>query len=497
MVETRQQSSQTSTWQLVSERLQSEILKLDDKLETKLVEFKVQLMVDFKKLLDDSIEKVLDSVSTTTASQGALGTGPGSSNQAGTSPQGGNPNNTTLEVTILGAEPPKEQHGDQIYTKNLAYKLMCPRFDGTDFKGWLCKVEQYFEAERTPENAKVRTVMLHLEGKALQWHHFATKNNSKMNQLSWSQYLSRMNERFAPRGFEYPFSELVGLRQTDSMERYYEDFIDLLNQVNLPDDYVLSLFKSYLRVEISQYVQLLHPASLSDAFQMAKHLENMFFPGSRRSYLNFSRTVPSAISIPPRPAIVGFKGSVSGVNSSVPSMASRNTTPKVLSPVHPKGPGNSMSRGAGKALSATEIEERCRKGLCFLCAAKYTSGHKCQKSQLYQIMVEGIEEEGDQEEFLDCEDHGDLATIEGLVSDSHVLSLQAMWGAAQWETMKLQIKVDNVDCIALLDTGCTHNFISLAMVKKLGLLINKRKQLRVAVADGNSMGTLGECLKVE
>ncbi|GMI89935.1 hypothetical protein HRI_002662800 [Hibiscus trionum] len=498
MVETRQQTSQAATWQSESEHLQTEISKLDEKLETRLAEFKVQLMVDFKKLLDDSLGRVISTANTASTTPGTLGTGLTPSNPENIDLSGAAVNNAGPEVTILDTEAPKEQHDDQGYTGNLAYKLLCPRFDGSEFKGWLCIVEQYFEAERIPENAKVRLVMLHLEGKALQWHHFATKNNSELNLLLWNQYLTRMKERFAPRGFEDPFSDLVGLWQTDSVEKYYEDFIDLLNQVNLPDDYVLSLFKAHLRLEISQYVQLLHTTSLSEAFQIAKHLESMFFPGSKRPYSNFSRTtVPSAISIPPRPALVGFKGSVSGINSSAPSIASRNTTPKVMSPIHPKGLSNNNTRGTGKALSAAEVDERRRKGLCFWCAAKYSPGHKCQKSQMYQILVEGIEEEGDQEEFLDCEDHGDLNNIEGPGSEPPVLSLQAMWGTDQWETMKLRIRVGHMDCIALLDSGSTHNFISLAVVKKLGLLVDRRKHLKVTVTDGNSMGTVGECLNVK
>lgn len=34
------------------------------------------------------------------------------------------------------------------------------------------------------------------------------------------------------------------------------------------------------------------------------------------------------------------------------------------------------------------MEDRKRKGLCFLCGLKYTPRHKCIKSQLYQFMVE-------------------------------------------------------------------------------------------------------------
>ena len=30
-------------------------------------------------------------------------------------------------------------------------KLECPRFDGTNFSGWLLKMEQFFEADQTKE----------------------------------------------------------------------------------------------------------------------------------------------------------------------------------------------------------------------------------------------------------------------------------------------------------------------------------------------------------
>ena len=47
-------------------------------------------------------------------------------------------------------------------------KLECPRFDGEDFRGWLLKIQQFFEADQTRESEKLRHVMMNLEGKALQ-----------------------------------------------------------------------------------------------------------------------------------------------------------------------------------------------------------------------------------------------------------------------------------------------------------------------------------------
>ena len=49
-------------------------------------------------------------------------------------------------------------------------KLECPRFDGSDFFGWKLKVKQSFKAIDLVEEEKVAIVMIHLDGKALQWH---------------------------------------------------------------------------------------------------------------------------------------------------------------------------------------------------------------------------------------------------------------------------------------------------------------------------------------
>ncbi|OMP06167.1 hypothetical protein COLO4_08297 [Corchorus olitorius] len=54
------------------------------------------------------------------------------------------------------------------YTKHS--KIECPKFDASDFVGWHHHILQFFEADSTPENTRIRIVMMHLEGQALQWH---------------------------------------------------------------------------------------------------------------------------------------------------------------------------------------------------------------------------------------------------------------------------------------------------------------------------------------
>ncbi|KAL4303652.1 hypothetical protein GQ457_10G007350 [Hibiscus cannabinus] len=481
---TTEEPAQDPQWQQEVARFQDEIsivkldiANLDSKMENRMGEMRTAILSELQKLIGIALGKMVQMEeivvppstaipiqevlgtgvppSTTTQTQGlarisiptqgVLGSHPNA--QATSSHQNMRATTVIIEDDI---QPTSREVQSQFQASNFAYKLLCPKFDGTDFRGWLSKLEQYFEAEAVPEVAKIKLVMLHLEGKALQWHQFATKNHGDLNQLRWNQYLGLLRDRFAPGGFDDPFADLVALRQTDTVEQFYEEFFILLNQVQIPDDYALSIFKNHLRLEISQFLKLLQPKNLIDAFHMAKHLEAIFFPNQKRN------TVPQS-------------------KHSIPSISN---TSKLNVPNSSKGPT--------KILTSAEIDERRKKGLCFWCATKYTPGHRCVKSQLYQISVEG---EGDPDEFLDCEG-GDAVETRG---EGPVLSLNAMWGDTKCGTMRLKIEIGGSEWVALLDLGSTCNFISLTMVKDLGWVLEKKCSLKVTVADGNSIGTLGEC----
>ena len=152
-------------------------------------------------------------------------------------------------------------------------KLECPRFDGYDFLGWQMKVEQYFEAVEIPETEKVQMVMIHLDGKALQWHQRYMKAKGPLKEMQWSTYAVDMRARFNDNEFTDPMSELVSLRQTNSVEEYYEEFEALLNLLQLSDDYSLSIFISNLKSDLSKSVRLFHPTTLTQALNLAKQME--------------------------------------------------------------------------------------------------------------------------------------------------------------------------------------------------------------------------------
>ena len=103
------------------------------------------------------------------------------------------------------------------------------------------------------------TVILHLEGRALQWHQRFMKNHRVLSEVSWNQYLQDMRSIFNNNEFTDPMLELVRLKQTHTVEEYYDEFESLVNLLQLPDDYVLSIFISNLKPELSRLVRLFYP----------------------------------------------------------------------------------------------------------------------------------------------------------------------------------------------------------------------------------------------
>ena len=108
-------------------------------------------------------------------------------------------------------------------------RLECPKFEGEDFEGWFLKLEQYFKVEKISKDNKVLMVMMFMEGRPLYWHQYYAKANGGLSNLKWPRYLEDLRRRFGKSEFAYPMAELVSLKQTSTVEKYYEQFLLLLN----------------------------------------------------------------------------------------------------------------------------------------------------------------------------------------------------------------------------------------------------------------------------
>ena len=108
-------------------------------------------------------------------------------------------------------------------------KLECPRFEGYDFLGWLMRVEQFFDAVGTQEIDEVQIVMIHLDGKMLQWHQRYMKMKGLLKDVKWTEHVTDMRAQFHDTEFQDPMSKLVSLKQSQTVEEYYDEFEGLLN----------------------------------------------------------------------------------------------------------------------------------------------------------------------------------------------------------------------------------------------------------------------------
>ena len=378
-------------------------------------------------------------------------------------------------------------------------RLECPKFDGGDFSGWIMKLEQFFESEKVEDHAKVRMVMMNLEGRALQWHQYYVKDKGSPVDLAWQPYLEDMRSRFGDTEFFDPMSDIVALKQHGTVEEFYDEFLSLFNSLQLSAEYGLSIFISNLRPEISKTVRLFHPKTLSHAFSLAKQLETLHCIAPKRPFVPY-RNPPQA---PPN----SFPNPNSTSKLSVlPPLLPTPNIPMLPAPMNTNKPSfdstqkpttwnaSSQNVKANRQPTWQEREERRKKGLCMWCGIKFTSGHRCFRSQLYQLLVDnGNEAEEENELFLDCEDSLNESVNVMKEEESPVISLHALTGMTGYHTMRVQGKIKNQLVSILVDTGSTDNFIDQQLVRKIGVKLQVINSFTVTVANGDKLKAQFEC----
>ena len=102
-----------------------------------------------------------------------------------------------------------------------------------------------------------------------------------------------------------------------------------------------------------------------------------------------------------------------------------------------------------KRITQAKQEERHRLGLCYNCDEKFGHSHNSVCKRLF--LLDGVVE--DKEETS-------LSPEEEATEDNPHFSLHAITGVPFSNTMQIKIMLGCTSLIALLDSGCTHNFIS-------------------------------------
>lgn len=90
-------------------------------------------------------------------------------------------------------------------------------------------------------------------GKCIRLTLFFTLKNRE-NLLTWDFYAHSLKEQFGFSSFRYPMAKLVSLMQHGPVNQFHDEFVSLLNQLQLFEAYDLSIFTSKLKLKIGQYM---------------------------------------------------------------------------------------------------------------------------------------------------------------------------------------------------------------------------------------------------
>ncbi|OMO81357.1 Retrotransposon gag protein [Corchorus olitorius] len=370
-------------------------------------------------------------------------------------------------------------------------KLECPRFEGSNFFGWHSKIIQFFAADATAEQDKIQTVMLHLEGRALQWHLHYMRTMELAGEISWPTYLYAMRERFGCNEYSHPFSQLVALKQTGTVDEFFDAFESLLNLSKCSEDQALCIFLNNLKPEISRQVQVNNPRTLSQAVNYARHIEFLLATDTGQTY--------SPVFFP----IAGNSNAYTTYHppKKLPPLVSTTpTTPMITYPKSTSSSSKSHSPSSPKIPNREERDARRKQGLCMWCGVKFSPGHKCGvKAQLYQLFLEETYEPTvDTDESSDSTDIIEEAVLPTKADGSNpIITLHALLGATGPQTMRVAGKIKNQWIMILIDTGSTHNFINTAVAKRLGCATLPMSHVPVTVANGEALTCKEMCRQLK
>ncbi|KAL5170410.1 hypothetical protein HKD37_11G032125 [Glycine soja] len=242
-------------------------------------------------------------------------------------------------------------------------KLDVPRFDGSDATGWIFKIRQFFEYHTTPDHERLTITSFYMEGQALAWFQWMHQNGQLS---SWPAFLHALHSRFASTTYEDPTRLLCKMQQRSTVSNYLSDFETLANRIiGLPAPMALSCFTSGLIPSIRREVQVMQPATISQAVAYARlHEEKQ--NDARRTFRPSTGASPSSRQHP-------------------------TPTPSTTTPLLPTPTRTNPSTVPFKRLTMEELAMRREKGLCFQCDEKYSRGHKC-SSTLFLLIMEDSDE---------------------------------------------------------------------------------------------------------
>ena len=336
-------------------------------------------------------------------------------------------------------------------------KLEFPRFnDGDDPMEWVYKAEQYFDYFSVPGERKVKMVSFHLDREALQWFQWEDCSSSYPN---WEDFTKAFCREFGSHGFEDFAESLFKLRQTGLLKDYVAEFRRLATRIHdLSPNFRLSCFIGGLQEGLKHDVKLLRPSTVHEA-------------------MNFAHEVDAKLKL----RYAHSSGAAKSRSSFFPT---HNETMPAKTEIAPRKDMHV------KKLTPEEIQYKKQNGLCFYCEEKFVRGHKCARRQI--LLLDVGYNSAEEEEIV--QELQQLELVEGV--NACCITACALYGIPAIKTMKLTAVIKNCPVVVLLDSGSSHNFIHIGMVKKLGWKLDHSFNCDVMIADGGQIQSKGCCAEI-
>jgi len=128
------------------------------------------------------------------------------------------------------------------------------------------------------------------------------------------------------------------------------------------------------------------------------------------------------------------------------------------------------------------MSERRKMGLCYNCDEPYVQGHKCTWLFYLEVSDYLVEEPSDS-------DDEEQPAADDIASPK--ISLAAIAGICTEDAMQVYVQIGNEQCVALLDSGSTHNFIRGDVARRVGLHFSPCPGAGVIVANGDRVECRG------
>ncbi|GJR99055.1 ty3-gypsy retrotransposon protein [Tanacetum coccineum] len=148
------------------------------------------------------------------------------------------------------------------------------KFSGNDLDRWIFVIIEYFSLLNTPADQHLRIVEFNLEGAAVEWFRWMTKNGLI---TTWARFEESVKNRSGPSKYEDPRGALSKLLQLGTVEDYQREFEKLMNRVrDTPDSLLISFYISGLKLSLQHVLLVSRPTTLGDAFSLARIIEARF-----------------------------------------------------------------------------------------------------------------------------------------------------------------------------------------------------------------------------